>query len=239
MSPETERAEALLAAGGASPEHVPRLAQYAALVLDANRKFNLTGARTIDEFVPHILDSLTVVPYIRTPYVDVGSGGGLPGIPVAIVTGARTLLVEATAKKAAFLREAISALGIDAEVATARAEDAGRKPELRQQFVTATARAVATAPTALELTAPLLAVGGVAILQRGSMDVTERTALEGAALMLGCVVDAEVALEGERRLILVRKTSATPERFPRRAGIPEKRPLCSLNVPRGTLGAII
>lgn len=227
MSEETKRAEALLTAGGAPLEHLARLARYAELVLEANRQFNLTGARSTEEFVPHILDSLTIVPYMRPPYVDVGSGAGLPGIPVAIVTGAHTVLIEATAKKAAFLRAAIAELGVDADVLATRAEDAGRQPELRGQFAAASARAVASAPTALELTAPLLTVGGVAILQRGAMDITERTALEGAALMLGCTVDAEVTLEGERRLILVRKTSATPERFPRRAGIPEKRPLCS------------
>jgi len=227
VSAETERAQALLVAGGAPSEQAPRLARYAALVLEANRKFNLTGARSVEEFVPHILDSLTIVPYVRAPYVDVGSGAGLPGIPVAMVTGVRTTLVEATSKKAAFLRGAIAELSLDAEVAAARAEDAGRKPELREQFATATARAIASAPTALELTAPLLAVGGLAILQRGSIDDSERTALEGAALMLGCAVDAEVALEGERRLILVRKTSPTSGRFPRRPGIPEKRPLCT------------
>ena len=227
MSAETERAETLLAAGGAPPEHVPRLAQYVELVLEANRKFNLTGARSVEEFVPHILDSLTVVPYVRSPYVDVGSGAGLPGIPVAIVTGVRTVLLEATSKKAAFLRDAITALDVDAEVAGARAEDAGRRPELREQFASATARAIASAPTALELTAPLLAVSGVAILQRGSMAADERAALEGAALMLGCTVDVEVALEGERRLLLVQKTSPIAERYPRRSGIPEKRPLCS------------
>ena len=227
MNAETELALDLLVAAGVPPEHAPRLGRYVALVLEANRKFNLTGARSIEEFVPHILDSLTVVPYVRSPYVDVGSGAGLPGIPVAIVTGVRTLLVEATSKKAAFLLDAIAALGIDAEAAAARAEDAGRKPELRERFASATARAIASAPTALELTAPLLALGGVTILQRGSMDISERTALEGAALMLGCALDAEVALEGERRLILVRKTSATPDRFPRRSGVPEKRPLCS------------
>ena len=222
-----ERAEALLGAGGAPPEHVSRLARYVELVLDATRKFNLTGARSVEELVPHIVDSLTVVPYIRAPYVDIGSGAGLPGIPVTIVTGARTLLIEATAKKAAFLREAIASLGVDAEVAGARAEDSGRQPGFREQFESATARAIASAPTALELVAPLLALGGVAILQRGAMAENERTALQGAALMLGCTVDAGVALEGERRLILVRKTSATPERYPRRSGIPEKRPLCS------------
>jgi 16S rRNA (guanine527-N7)-methyltransferase len=227
VSAEAERAQELLAAGGVPTEHLSQLAQYVELVLEANRKFNLTGARCVEEFVPHILDGLTVVPYIRSPYIDVGSGAGLPGIPVAIVTGARTVLLEATTKKAAFLKDAIAALGVAAEIVGARAEDAGRKPDLREGFASATARAIASAPTALELAAPLLALGGVAILQRGAIAGDERTALEAAALMLGCTVDAEVALDGERRLILVRKTSPTPDRYPRRPGIPEKRPLAA------------
>lgn len=226
MSVEEERAKALLAAGGVQTQHLARLAQYAALVLEANRKFNLTGARSVEEFVPHILDSLTVVPYLRPPYVDVGSGAGLPGIPAAIVAGIQPVLVEAKTKKADFLTDALAALHVDARVINARAEDAGRKPEFREQFASSTARAVASIATALELSAPLLGVNGIAILQRGAMETSERMALESAALILGCAVDAEVALEDKRRLVLVRKVSPTPDRYPRRAGIPEKRPLC-------------
>lgn len=226
MSPEEARAAKLLAESGVAGQHVRRLAQYAALVLRKNHGPNLTGARTVDEMIAHISDSLTVTPYVRDPYVDIGSGAGLPGIPVAIATGIRTTLIEATSRKAAFLEEAIAELALDgAQVLAARAEDVARDARYRAEFASATARAVASASAVLELTAPLLAIGGLAILQRGRIDSGERSSLEDAALILGCSVGAEIPLEGQKRLILVRKTGPTPDRFPRRPGVPEKRPL--------------
>ncbi len=226
MTGEEEQAQKLLSAGGVEARFIQPLALYTRLVLAANSKFNLTGARTAEQFVPHILDSLTIVPYVRSPYIDIGSGAGLPGIPAALVTGADTVLLEATAKKAAFLMEAIEALELTATRAvTARAEDAGRDPELRERFEGATVRAVASAPGALELVAPFLAVGGLAILQRGRAETDERASLGSASLALRFDVEPEVALAGERRLLLVRKTAPTPGRFPRRAGMAQKRPL--------------
>lgn len=191
-----------------------------------NAKFNLTGAKSEEEFAEHLLDSLTVVPYVTGPYVDVGSGAGLPAIPVAIAAGTPVTLIETTRKKAAFLREAFEALGIDGEVVAERAEVAAHDERYRERFTCATARAVAVAPTVAELVLPLLAVGGVAILQRGTMDARERTALEDASLMLGGTVESERQLDGERRIVFVRKTAAAALRFPRRTGVPEKRPLC-------------
>lgn len=226
MTGEEEQAERLLSAGGIEARFVAPLAAYTRLVLAANCKFNLTGARTAEQFVPHILDSLTIVPYVRSPYIDIGSGAGLPGILVALVTGIDTVLLEAIAKKAAFLREAIDALRLTAaRVVTARAEDAGRDPELRERFESATVRAVASAPVALELVAPFLAIGGLAILQRGASESIETASLEAAASALGCTLESEMPLDGGRRLLRVRKTSATPERFPRRPGMAAKRPL--------------
>ncbi len=202
-----------------------RLALYARLVLEANAKFNLTGAHTDAEFALHLADSLTVLPYVRAPYIDIGSGAGLPGIPVALASGVQTLLLEATAKKAKFLRETIEALALHARVITARAEDAGRDPKLRERFQSATVRAVASAPAAVELAAPFLAVGGLAILQRGAPAPQEAEALSMTAIELACTVESEVKLDRERRLILIRKTGPTPDGFPRRAGIAQKRPL--------------
>lgn len=218
--------KSLLEAAGVESGLAERLARYGAIVLEANRKFNLTGAKGEDELAEHLLDSLTVVPYVKGPYVDVGSGGGLPAIAVAVATGVRVTMIEATGKKAAFLRQAIETLGIDGEVLAARAEVAARDEGLRERFASATARAVATAPTVAELVIPFLAVGGVAIFQRGTIDARERTALEDASLMLGAAVEAEDRLDGDRRIVLVRKTAPTPSRFPRRTGVPEKRPLC-------------
>jgi 16S rRNA (guanine527-N7)-methyltransferase len=172
------------------------------------------------------LDSLTLARYVEAPLVDVGSGGGLPAIPLAIVTGCPVTLVESITKKAAFLEAAIGTLGLSGHVIPQRAELAGRDPDLRERFGSATARAVSTAPTVLELVVPFLKVGGVAVLQRGKMDARERNAVADAAPMLGAELSEEISLNGARRILLVRKTASTPTRFPRRAGVPEKRPLC-------------
>ena len=201
--------------------------RYGDAVLEANRQFNLTGAKSAEEFAPHILDSLTVAPYVRRSLVDVGSGGGLPAIPLAIVAGVPVAMIETTAKKTRFLTELLADLDLQGKVVTARAEVAAHDPSLRERFETGTARAVASAPTVAELLLPFIGVGGIAVLQRGSMDERERNALADAVVMLGGVVESETPLDGERRLILVRKTEPTAARFPRRVGIPEKRPLCS------------
>jgi 16S rRNA (guanine527-N7)-methyltransferase len=218
---------ALLEAGGAPSEHLDRLVAYGDAVLDANRQFNLTGAKTPAEFAPHILDSLTLVPLVEDTLVDVGSGGGLPAIPLAIVTGLSVVMIEPTLKKARFLNAMIEALQFNGAVLAERAEIVGHDPRFRDGFPTGTARAVASAPTVAELLLPLISVGGRALLQRGSMDERERHALSDAAVMLAAHVESETVLEGERRVIVVRKTFRTPIRFPRRTGVPEKRPLCS------------
>lgn len=217
---------ALLSGAGVEARLIEPLAHYGALLLETNRRFNVSGAETPEELLPHILDSLSIVPYVRGPLVDIGSGGGLPAIPLAIATGIPVTLVESTTKKAAFLEAVLGTLGLEGRVIPQRAELAGRDPGLRDTFACATARAVSSAPTVLELTAPFLRVGGVAVLQRGRMEQRERNAAADAASMLGAELFEEIALDGERRLLLVKKTAPTPQRFPRRTGIPEKRPLC-------------
>jgi 16S rRNA (guanine527-N7)-methyltransferase len=217
---------ALLEAGRAPPEHLERLTRYGEAVLEANRQFNLTGAKTAAEFAPHILDSLSIAPQVRESLVDIGSGGGLPAIPLGIVTGVPVTMIESTVKKARFLERILDELGLRGEVIAERAETAGHDSRLREQFATGTARAVSSAPTVVELLLPLIAVGGEAVLQRGVLDERERHALSDAALMLGGAVESESILDGDRRVVLVRKTAPTSARFPRRTGIPEKRPLC-------------
>jgi 16S rRNA (guanine527-N7)-methyltransferase len=217
---------ALLRSAGVEERLVEPLAQYGAMVLETNRKFNISGADTPEELVPHILDSLSIVPYVQGPLVDIGSGGGLPALPVAIAAGIAVTMVESTTKKAAFLEAAAGTLHVNGRVIPQRAELAGRDRALREQFACATARAVSSAPTVLELTVPFLRIGGVAVVQRGHLDRRERNAAMDAAPMLGAQVVDEILLDGERRLLLVKKIAATPQRFPRRIGVPEKRPLC-------------
>lgn len=216
----------LLKGSGVEERLIEPLAQYGAMLLETNRRFNVSGADTPDELLPHLIDSLSIVPYVHGPLIDIGSGGGLPAIPLAIATGVSVTMVESTTKKAAFLEAALGSLGVAGHVIPQRAELAGRDPALREQFACATGRAVSTAPTVLELAIPFLRVGGVAVLQRGKMDERERIAVVDAAPMLGAQFAEEVPLDGERRILLVRKVAATPQRFPRRTGVPEKRPLC-------------
>ena len=227
MKAEAERdlLAGLTAAGVLEPLAAP-LAFYGALLLDANRTMNLTGAKDAPSLLPHLLDSLTPAPFVDDPLVDIGSGGGLPAIPLAIATGAHITLVETTLKKGRFLEKALAELGLAGVVVAERAEVAAHDPALRERFVAGTARAVSSAPTVAELLLPFLGVGGIAILQRGSLDDRERNAVTDASLMLGGEVEREIALDGDHRMLLIRKTGTTQIRFPRRTGIPEKRPLC-------------
>ncbi len=204
-----------------------RLAEYGALLLEANQRTNLTGAKSPEALLPHLLDSLTLLPFVREPLVDVGSGGGLPALPLALATGIAVTLIEATAKKARFLERMLAHFDLRGEVLSTRAEVAGREAPYRDHFLSGTARAVASGTASAELLLPFIAPGGVALLQRGSMTPRERNALADAALVLGAELDRVLPVDGDRCIVLLRKTHPTPPRFPRRTGIPAGRPLCS------------
>lgn len=231
MSDDVEAALAEVA----EPAHRAALAAYARLLLKANASYNLSAARSAGDVAAHIGDALTLLPYVREPLLDVGSGGGFPALPLAIAAGIRATLVESVAKKARFLEAAVAELGLPVRVVVARAESAAHVPELREQFASATARAVGPLPTVLELTVPFLALGGRALLQRGGLSEAERRAGADAALVLGAELGAEVELDGLRRILFAEKRATTPARFPRRTGVPQKRPLCSRPGPAGLL----
>jgi 16S rRNA (guanine527-N7)-methyltransferase len=205
-----------------------KLDAFVAALLKKNAALNLTAARTADAVEDHVRDALFLVPHVHGPLVDIGSGGGFPAIVLAIATGVRCTLVESLAKKAAFLRDVVRDLELDVEVLAKRAEDVARDAAYRATFSTATARAVGSATTVLELTIPFLVVGGRALLQRGRDRPGERQALADASLVLGAEIEAELAdpQSDARRVVVARKVMPTGERFPRRAGVPAKRPLC-------------
>ncbi len=221
------------------PEIRAGLERFVALLLERNAATNLTAARDPEAVMAHVRDSLGLVPLLGDTHVDIGSGGGFPGLVLAIATREPTTLVESLAKKAAFLREVVRDLDLPVEIVCGRAEDVGRDPAFRERFATATARAVGGITTVLELTIPLLRVGGRALLQRGRYSALERASAHDAALVLGAevvgeypvdedgVVAAHTAGEDGRRLVVVIKRLPTGPRFPRRAGIPAKRPLCA------------
>jgi 16S rRNA (guanine527-N7)-methyltransferase len=204
-----------------------------------NRRTNLTstGALANAERV-HLLDSLTLAPVMRREapnarrLVDVGSGAGFPGLALKIaLPDLEVVLVESTGKKAEFLRWMTNNLGLgDVEVLTDRAEAVGRRVGYRETFDVATARAVGQLKLVMELTLPLCKIGGVLIAQRGGDAEEESVLAVKAAATLGAgdisVEPTPVAGSEARGFITVaRKLSATSDRFPRRDGIPAKRPL--------------
>lgn len=206
-----------------------KMERYVRALLGRNASLNLTGAKDAASAVEHVRDSLGLLPHVRAPLVDIGSGGGFPAIPLAIVSGIRMTLVESVLKKARFLEQIGESLELPVSVRATRAEEAARDPGLRESFASATARAVANVTTVLELTVPLLQIGGIAILQRGALSGVERSAAHDAALVLGARIEREFPAGADvdgRCVLLVRKTEKTGDRFPRRAGIPAKRPLC-------------
>lgn len=163
--------------------------------------------------------------------LDLGSGAGLPGIPVKILfPNVEVTLVEATRKKAGWLRDAVAALELDdVTVLGARAEDLGRDPAHRERYDVVTARAVAPLRVLLELGAPLLTVGGVLAAIKGERGRAELDEAQEAARVLAVELEA-VGLQApysthEQIAVLATKKAKTAARFPRRAGIPAKRPL--------------
>jgi 16S rRNA (guanine527-N7)-methyltransferase len=214
-----------LAGMGLDLDRRRRLATFGALLLERGAVVNLSGAKSVEAVAEHLLDAFALAPYVNGPLADIGSGGGFPGIPLAIACGVPVPLIESVAKKARFLQEAIDVCGLEGAVVNARAEDAARDPRFRGRFRFATARAVGSLPTVLELCLPFLEVGGLALLQRGRPAAGEGTLADEVAALLGGVLEREVALDGERRIVLVRKERSTPQAFPRRNGLPASRPL--------------
>jgi 16S rRNA (guanine527-N7)-methyltransferase len=200
----------------------PRLERWlAALVATPG----LTSVRDLDEARRvHLDDALVALPLLGDgPVVDVGSGGGSPGLPLAVARpDLRFDLLEASAKKCAFLRGAGAEIP-NVTVIQARAEDHARGAG-RDAYSTALARALAPPPVAVEWCLPLVAPGGRLVLFAGETDVD--AAARAAAEVQGRLVDS-VAVEGSdrRSLLLFEKTGPTPERFPRKAGTARKRPL--------------
>jgi 16S rRNA (guanine527-N7)-methyltransferase len=184
----------------------------------------LTAVSDRDAWFVHVEDALTALPLIVAgPVVDVGAGGGSPGIPLAAARhDLEFVLLEASRRKAAFLERV--AIDFDnVEVVCARAEDFGRGAG-RDVFGTALARALAPPPVAVEWCMPLVRPGGRLVLfTTGRPDEVVAVVAEQLGGELAEAVDVPGA--GDRRLVVVRKVAPTPARFPRRPGIARKRPL--------------
>jgi 16S rRNA (guanine527-N7)-methyltransferase len=161
--------------------------------------------------------------------VDVGSGGGLPGLPLKIVRPDLELtLIEADQDKAAFLVHACAQLGLDGvRVVARRAEDAGHDPLLRETFDVAVARALAPLPVLVELCLGLVRVGGRLLAQKTENEATG-TAERAIEIMGGSLTAVHASPSGSRRagtVVVIEKIRPTPDAYPRRPGIPNRKPL--------------
>jgi 16S rRNA (guanine527-N7)-methyltransferase len=202
----------------------PRLWEYCRLL--ASARVSVTSIRDPAHlWSVHVDDALTALPVLErlapAAIVDVGSGGGSPGLPLALASGRRVTLLEATGSKCAFLRSAVAALEAPCDVVHARSEDHARA-EGRDAYDLVLARAVAAPPVAAELCLPLARPGGHVLLWSAATDLDAVTA--AAVAVAGRLVETIAAAEN-RRLVLLGKTGETPQRFPRRPGMASKRPL--------------
>ena len=204
-----------------------------------NESVNLTSVTGWEEVQErHFLDSLAVASALPATIrdgsdrlLDVGSGAGFPGLPLKIGYPQIDLtLLEATGKKTAFMRHVVDKLGLEGvDVVTGRAEAEAHRPEMRERFGTVASRAVARLDTLAELCLPFCAVGGVMVAQKGRKVEEElreaRNAIEvmgGRADDRGMLVESPV---GIGTLVVIEKRRSTPPSYPRRPGIPSKRPL--------------
>ncbi|NLM37748.1 MAG: 16S rRNA (guanine(527)-N(7))-methyltransferase RsmG [Firmicutes bacterium] len=214
-----------------------KLLAYLQLVLATTRTTNLTAITGREEaVVKHLYDSLIVIrltPWSAWPKIlDLGSGAGLPAVPLAITYPQQTYyLVEASRKKAAFLHRVKEELNLEnIIILNDRAENLAHQKDLRGQYPVVTARAVAETAVLLELTIPFCKTGGYVLAYKGPNYRTEMEKAKQALSLLNAELKAEFSYQlplamGQRTLLLFEKLGPTSEKYPRRPGIPAKRPL--------------
>lgn len=224
-----------------SARQIRQFELYYKELIEWNEKINLTAITECSAVqVKHFLDSLTVIlalseEEVASPdfsIVDVGAGGGFPGLPLKILLPQpKLVLVEPTTKKVAFLRHIARKLELEnVEVLNSRAEDAARLPLYREQFSLVLSRAVALLPTLMELTLPFCRMGGRFIAQKKGEVEEEVNRAKAAITVMGGKLNQirKIGLEefsDARYLVIVDKICPTPDKYPRRAGLPKRRPI--------------
>lgn len=218
-----------------TPEQAEKMVRYHEMLVAANKQMNLT--RVPDDMSEaadrNYLDSLNAVKHLQgvRNLIDVGTGAGLPGIPIAIACPhIRVTLLDALQKRVGFLQSVIDALGLNAEAVHGRAEDAAKLPEFRDAFDAATARAVAEMNVLSEWLLPFVKPDGRMLALKGPNAEEELERAENALKQLNAekvaVHPAPVpGRDWDHKIVEIKKTAPTPERFPRRAGVAEKKPL--------------
>lgn len=220
-----------------SEEQIHQFDIYYQLLIEWNQKMNLTAITEPAEVaVKHMVDSLSAFAeelfFAGASVADVGTGAGFPGVPLKLFRPDLQLtLIDSLQKRLNFLMAVIEATRMEAvQTLHYRAEEAGQKKELREAFDFVTSRAVARLPVLCELCLPLVKIGGYFVALKGAQYEDELLEAERALRVLGAEV-AQVkqvrlpGLEDVRAVIYLKKVKATPAAYPRRAGLPEKKPL--------------
>jgi 16S rRNA (guanine527-N7)-methyltransferase len=210
---------------------------YEQLLLEWNERINLTAIRSHDEIVTkHFIDSLYCLEVMTNPFptslIDIGTGAGFPGLVLKIAIPSLSLvLVDSVGKKTAFCQHVVNTLKLDnVTVIQARAEEAGQDPRFRERFDWAVARAVANLPILSEYLLPLVRVKGCMLAQKGESGPLETQQAAFAISKLGgrlrIVHPVTLPSVAEQRyLIVVEKKHTTPPEYPRKVGIPTKKPI--------------
>ena len=211
------------------------LYKYMQLLLKWNEKINLTAITDENEIIlKHFVDSLTVLKYINEndKIIDVGTGAGFPGIPIAIMMpNVKITLLDSLNKRINFLNEVIKELDLkNVETIHSRSEDCGKDILYREEFDISIARAVANLSTLSEYLLPFVKIGGKMICMKGSEIEEELKNAQYAIKVLGGKIisrdeftlpDSDI----KRNIIIVEKEQYTPKMYPRKAGLPAKEPI--------------
>lgn len=220
----------------ASPE-VKLYLKYMDLIKEWNKKVNLTSIVEVDEIIiKHFVDSLLVLPQLTKfddlRVIDVGTGAGFPGIPLKIARPEiEVVLVDSLNKRINFLETVIEELGLKKVKAIhGRAEDLAHNEEFRERFDVVVSRAVSKMVVLVELCLPFAALGGTFIAYKGPKIKEEMDEAKFAIEVLGGKVDKEIEMtlpgnDEKRILVFIKKKILSPDKYPRKAGLPGKRPL--------------
>ena len=219
-------------------EQIQLMAAYLHLMLETNKQFNLTAIKEPDQaWQRHIVDSLTLIPGLvewpqNSTLIDVGTGGGLPGIPIAIaLPHLKVTLLETTGKKARFCQQVVDTLGLEnITIINNRAETLGQNKLYRESFDMSVSRAVGPMRVLLEFMMPLVKVGGWIYALKGPAVEQELVDAGDALCTLGggevmAVGAYPEGVDNQSVIVGVEKAERTPKEYPRLPGIPKQQPL--------------
>ena len=212
-----------------------RFKKYYEMLIDYNTRMNLTAITQEDEvIVKHFCDCLCLVAKVEIPHsakvIDVGTGAGFPGIPLLIARpDVKLTLLDGLNKRLVFLKDVLDALGLEAEIVHSRAEEASQQALYREKYFLATSRAVARQSVLSEYCLPYTEVGGIFVAMKGPQAAEELKEAEGALKILGGkvenVLEYTLSDESSRSLIITKKVSKTPAKYPRHNSKIKSKPL--------------